>query len=117
MLLSKVELIRRDYVANGGWETFLSYEDPKQDILIGLLRLRKCSEEGTFRPELKKTLEDGTVITASIVRELHVYVFLLIHIATRLTALFQIRYRSPNSFSRPIQIPASRIWYNVDGRS
>ena len=26
----EVELIRRDYVANGGWETFLSYEDPKQ---------------------------------------------------------------------------------------
>nr|XP_056708785.1 elongator complex protein 3 [Euleptes europaea] len=60
----QVELIRRDYVANGGWETFLSYEDPEQDILIGLLRLRKCSEE-TFRPELK-----GGV---SIVRELHVY--------------------------------------------
>lgn len=57
-------MIRRDYVANGGWETFLSYEDPEQDILIGLLRLRKCSEE-TFRPELK-----GGV---SIVRELHVY--------------------------------------------
>lgn len=38
----KVELVRRDYVANGGWETFLSYEDPQQDILIGLLRLRKC---------------------------------------------------------------------------
>ncbi|KAM8954309.1 elongator complex protein 3 [Pelodytes ibericus] len=60
----QVELIRRDYVANGGWETFLSYEDPEQDILIGLLRLRKCSEE-SFRPELK-----GGV---SIVRELHVY--------------------------------------------
>lgn len=60
----QAELIRRDYVANGGWETFLSYEDPEQDILIGLLRLRKCSEE-TFRPELK-----GGV---SIVRELHVY--------------------------------------------
>ncbi|XP_061481840.1 elongator complex protein 3 isoform X1 [Rhineura floridana] len=59
-----VELIRRDYVANGGWETFLSYEDPEQDILIGLLRLRKCSEE-TFRAELK-----GGV---SVVRELHVY--------------------------------------------
>jgi elongator complex protein 3 len=28
----EVELIRRDYVANGGWETFLSYEDPTQDI-------------------------------------------------------------------------------------
>jgi len=60
----EIELIRRDYVANGGWETFLSYEDPEQDILVGLLRLRKLSEE-TFRPELKS----GT----SMVRELHVY--------------------------------------------
>ena len=25
----QVELIRRDYVANNGWETFLAYEDPK----------------------------------------------------------------------------------------
>jgi elongator complex protein 3 len=60
----QVELIRRDYWANGGWETFLSYEDPQQDILIGLLRLRKISDE-TFRPELK--------VRCSIVRELHVY--------------------------------------------
>ena len=60
----QAELIRRDYVANGGWETFLSYEDPEQDILIGLLRLRKCSQE-TFKPELKGG--------CSIVRELHVY--------------------------------------------
>ncbi|XP_035277212.1 elongator complex protein 3 isoform X1 [Anguilla anguilla] len=60
----QVELVRRDYVANEGWETFLSYEDPEQDILIGLLRLRRCSPQ-SFRPELK-----GGV---SIVRELHVY--------------------------------------------
>ncbi|XP_043476926.1 elongator complex protein 3 [Leptopilina heterotoma] len=60
----EVELIRRDYVANNGWETFLSYEDPTKDILVGLLRLRKCSNE-TFRPELKEK--------CSIVRELHVY--------------------------------------------
>lgn len=41
---NQIELIRRDYVANGaGWETFLSYEDPQQDILIGLLRLRKSN--------------------------------------------------------------------------
>ncbi|ELR61948.1 hypothetical protein M91_00251 [Bos mutus] len=60
----QVELVRRDYVANGGWETFLSYKDPDQDILIGLLRLHKCSEE-TFRFEL--------VGGVSIVRELHVY--------------------------------------------
>lgn len=33
-----VEFVRRDYVANNGWESFLSYEDPLQDILIGLLR-------------------------------------------------------------------------------
>ena len=37
----------------------------KQDILIGLLRLRKCSST-TFRPEL-------TSCPTSIVRELHVY--------------------------------------------
>ncbi|KAJ2840387.1 Elongator subunit [Coemansia sp. 'formosensis'] len=61
----QVELIRRDYVANGGWETFLSYEDPEKDILIGLLRLRKCSPE-TFREELVGQ-------PSSIVRELHVY--------------------------------------------
>ncbi|KAM7062207.1 elongator complex protein 3 [Acridotheres tristis] len=60
----QVELIRRDYVANGGWETFLSYEDPSQDILVGLLRLRKTSP-ASFRPELR-----GGV---SVVRELHVY--------------------------------------------
>lgn len=61
----EVELIRRDYTANGGWETFLSYEDPEADILVGLLRLRKCSKEGTFRQEL---LKDGQT---SMVRELH----------------------------------------------
>eukprot|EP00003_Mantamonas_plastica_P005527 TRINITY_DN1442_c0_g1_i2.p1 TRINITY_DN1442_c0_g1~~TRINITY_DN1442_c0_g1_i2.p1 ORF type:complete len:561 (+),score=161.46 TRINITY_DN1442_c0_g1_i2:238-1920(+) len=64
ILPDQVELIRRDYVANGGWETFLSYEDPKQDILIGLLRLRKCGD-ATYREELKGR--------CSIVRELHVY--------------------------------------------
>ncbi|KDE02761.1 elongator complex protein 3 [Microbotryum lychnidis-dioicae p1A1 Lamole] len=63
----ELELIRRDYWANGGWETFLSYEDPQRDILVGLLRLRKCSKEGTFKEEL---IRDGQ---SSIVRELHVY--------------------------------------------
>ena len=27
---------------NGGWETFLSYEDSEKDILVGLPRLRKA---------------------------------------------------------------------------
>ncbi|KAG7883894.1 hypothetical protein KL938_002479 [Ogataea parapolymorpha] len=62
----QVELIRRDYYANGGWETFLSYEDPKQDILIGLLRLRKASKKYTYRKEFRGQ-------QTSIVRELHVY--------------------------------------------
>ncbi|KAI8052545.1 elongator complex protein 3 [Syncephalis plumigaleata] len=57
---SKIELIRRDYTANGGWETFLSYEDPEQDILIGLLRLRPL-------PPVEEREQ------CSIVRELHVY--------------------------------------------
>lgn len=80
----KVDLVRRDYVASEGWETFLSYEDTEQDILIGLLRLRKCGPN-TFRKELSKTCkveasDDGfNICTAvnnsncSIVRELHVY--------------------------------------------
>lgn len=62
---NQIELIRRDYTANGGWETFLAYEDPVADILIGLLRLRKCSP-ASFRPEI-------TSQQCSIVRELHVY--------------------------------------------
>ena len=62
----ETELVRRDYCANGGWETFLAYEDPKQDILVGLLRLRKVSGSPKGRqPELKGR--------CSIVRELHVY--------------------------------------------
>jgi histone acetyltransferase (RNA polymerase elongator complex component) len=67
----QVELVRRDYWANGGWETFLSYEDPQADILVGLLRLRKCGA-ATFRGELRATAATGGR-TASIVRELHVY--------------------------------------------
>ncbi len=61
-----VELVRRDYVANGGWETFLSYEDPSQDILIGLLRLRKTSKTAAWLKEI-------TMVPSSIIRELHVY--------------------------------------------
>lgn len=62
----QVELIRRDYYANGGWETFLTYEDPRQDILIGMLRLRKATKKYTYRKEFKSQ-------PTSIVRELHVY--------------------------------------------
>ncbi|KAG7673503.1 hypothetical protein KSW81_006709 [Nannochloris sp. 'desiccata'] len=50
----EVELVRREYTANGGWETFLAYEDPGQDILVGLLRLRKLAgADKTRQPTLK----------------------------------------------------------------
>lgn len=80
----QVELIRRDYVANGGWETFLSYEDPQQNILIGLLRLRQPSD-AAFQSSVielnNKNDDDGSSssstkkkpMKASIIRELHVY--------------------------------------------
>lgn len=83
----EITLVRRDYVASDGWETFLSYEDVKQDILVGLLRLRKCGER-TFRPELVSVSNEASVSVenhsiethpaihnqnCSIIRELHVY--------------------------------------------
>ncbi|CAG9854502.1 unnamed protein product [Phyllotreta striolata] len=36
-----VEPIRRDYVSEGYWETFLSYEDPEKDIMSAFLVLRQ----------------------------------------------------------------------------
>jgi elongator complex protein 3 len=65
-------LVRRDYVANGGWETFLSYEDPTQDILIGLLRLRQVSSAAWLK-EITGGIGGSPAIRSSIIRELHVY--------------------------------------------
>ncbi len=59
---SSVEMKRIDYDASGGKEIFLSFED-KNDILLGLLRLR--IPEKPFRPEITKA--------TSIVREIHVF--------------------------------------------
>jgi histone acetyltransferase (RNA polymerase elongator complex component) len=39
-----VELVRRDYVANGGWETFLSYEDTYQ---VGPLSFESQFSDGS----------------------------------------------------------------------
>lgn len=36
----KVEMMREDYEASGGKEIFLSFEDKKNDIILGFLRLR-----------------------------------------------------------------------------
>jgi elongator complex protein 3 len=57
-----LSLIRRDYEASDGLEFFLSFEEPKKDIIVAYLRLRKPSEK-VWRRELAK---------AAVVRELHV---------------------------------------------
>lgn len=57
-----IKLIEREYSASGGREIFLSYEDSKNDVLIGYLRLRFPAK--TFIKEIQNS---------SLVRELHVY--------------------------------------------
>jgi elongator complex protein 3 len=51
--LDEVSLYRLDYDASQGQEIFLSYENKKEDYLIGYLRLRKPSEFA-HRPELNE---------------------------------------------------------------
>ncbi len=59
-----IKLVERKYKASDGIEIFLSFEDIKRDIIVGLLRLRKLSERA-HRPEV----DNNTMI----IRELHVY--------------------------------------------
>jgi len=60
----EIKLYRFDYEASKGKEIFLSYENKKEDYLIGYLRLRKPSEFA-YRPELS----DGKTM---IVREIKI---------------------------------------------
>ncbi len=60
----KVVITKEYYEASGGIEVFIAAEDPINDILIGLLRLRIPSEKA-HRPEVDAR--------TAIVRELHVY--------------------------------------------
>ena len=59
------KLVVERYRASEGEELFLSFEDVKHDVLIGLLRLREPSAK-VHRPEIKNT-------HSMLVRELHVY--------------------------------------------
>ena len=58
-----IKLCRINYDASGGKEIFLSFEDAKNDILIGLLRLRIPSNQ------VVKEIDEKTAI----VREMHIY--------------------------------------------
>jgi elongator complex protein 3 len=60
---SSVKLLREDYSASGGKEIFLSFEDIKNDLLLGFCRLRIVPE--SHRSEIPKH--------SAGIRELHVY--------------------------------------------
>ncbi|MCK4967991.1 MAG: tRNA uridine(34) 5-carboxymethylaminomethyl modification radical SAM/GNAT enzyme Elp3, partial [Candidatus Aenigmarchaeota archaeon] len=47
--VGKKEIMVQEYVASGGKEYFISYEDKKKDILYGYVRLRIVTD--SFRPE------------------------------------------------------------------
>jgi elongator complex protein 3 len=61
--IDSVKLCRLDYDASNGKEIFLSFEDVKNDILIGFLRLRI-----PYKP-FRNEIDEKT----GLVRELHVY--------------------------------------------
>lgn len=63
--IEDIKLLVERYHASDGEELFLSFEDVKQDILIGFLRLRHPSEN-VYRSEINEK-------PSMIVRELHVY--------------------------------------------
>ena len=86
--------MRREYTANSGWETFLSYEDVRQDILIGLLRLRRLPGR------------------RSIVRELHVYgSAVAVHLRDTSKHQHQVCHTIPHALSLSTQALASPfVW-------
>ncbi|PSP83437.1 tRNA uridine(34) 5-carboxymethylaminomethyl modification radical SAM/GNAT enzyme Elp3 [Halobacteriales archaeon QS_1_68_17] len=58
----RMELLTHTYEAGGGTETFVSFEDPEKDLLVGFCRLRFPADP------VRRELDD-----AAVVRELHVY--------------------------------------------
>jgi elongator complex protein 3 len=62
---SDIEYVQRTYDSSNGKEHFMSYEDKRNDVLIGFLRLRELSDM-VVRSEFKS---EPTIV----VRELHVY--------------------------------------------
>jgi len=58
-----IRLLRKNYQSSGGQEIFLSYEDVKNNILLGFIRLRK-----PFEPFRKEIPENSMGI-----REIHTY--------------------------------------------
>ncbi len=64
---SDLKLVRRDYEASGGMETFLSFESADKKIIYALLRLRK-PDENFVSKYFKSVLKNSALI-----REVHSY--------------------------------------------
>jgi elongator complex protein 3 (tRNA carboxymethyluridine synthase) len=77
-----IRLQRIIYEASGGTEIFLSFEDPKQGILVGYVRLR-IPGEGAHRTEIRDQ-------NAGIIRELHVF-GQTVPVGTRIESAYQHR--------------------------
>lgn len=89
-----IKLVRRQYTASDGIEIFLSFEDVVDDVIIGLLRLRKPSDVA-HRPEINQN--------TTIIRELHVYGS-LVPLGKKNTHSFQHR-----GFGRKLLLAAEKI--------
>jgi elongator complex protein 3 len=63
--IENIKILTQHYEASEGTEVFISVEDPKNNVLLGYLRLRIPSNKA-HRPEITET-------ASAIVRELHVY--------------------------------------------
>ena len=96
-IFEDVKLYRHDYEASNGQETFLSYENKKEDYLVAYLRLRKPSEYA-HRPELN----DGKTM---IVREVKV-VGELVPIDKKPLRSTQIQHRG---FGKQLMVNAEKI--------
>jgi histone acetyltransferase (RNA polymerase elongator complex component) len=65
---AEVELVRRDYTANGGWETFLAYEDVKQVRPSRLRALCATRLEAAGATELRPTLFSKLLCSTPLIR-------------------------------------------------
>ena len=63
--IDNIQILTDQYIASEGKEYFISIEDPKNNVLLGYLRLRI--------PSRKAHRQEITELPAAIVRELHVY--------------------------------------------
>ncbi len=67
-VIDRVELVVREYDSSSGKEFFVSFEDVKNDKLIGYIRLRFPSQRFSGEKHWMSDLQD-----ASVIRELHVF--------------------------------------------